>query len=127
MSEHTKKHRISAHSHSTSLHISHRNKTYIIPKTIAEKYITEPKKKKKTVTPTLEEQLAKLDERYTKAGALLKGFRGRESLTQVQFAKKINVAQNNLSAMENGKRPIGKTIAKRIGKVFKINYRYFLE
>jgi plasmid maintenance system antidote protein VapI len=29
--------------------------------------------------------------------------------------------------MENGRRPIGKTIAKRIEKVFGTNYRYFLE
>jgi transcriptional regulator with XRE-family HTH domain len=68
-----------------------------------------------------------LNRKYTKVGALLKGLRYRENLTQVAFAKKIRVTQANLSNMENGRRPIGKTIAKRIGKEFKIDYRYFLE
>jgi transcriptional regulator with XRE-family HTH domain len=58
---------------------------------------------------------------------LLKGLRAREGLSQVEFAKKINITQANLSAMENGRRPIGKIVAKRIEKVFGTNYRYFLE
>jgi len=69
----------------------------------------------------------KLDKKFTKAGALLKGLRIREDLSQLEFAKKINVSQANLSKMENGKRPIGKIIAKRIEKAFGTNYRYFLE
>lgn len=73
------------------------------------------------------EFFAELDERFTKAGALLKGARHRENMTQKQFAKKLGVSQPNLSAMENGKRAIGKNIAKRIEKLFGINYRYFLE
>lgn len=70
---------------------------------------------------------AKLEKKFTKAGALLKGLRQREGLSQISFAKKINVTQANLSNMENGRRAIGKTIAKRIEKVFSVNYRYFLE
>lgn len=69
----------------------------------------------------------KLDKSFTKAGALLKGLRARENLSQAEFAEKIHVTQANLSHMENGRRPIGKTIAKRIEKVFGTNYRYFLE
>lgn len=68
-----------------------------------------------------------LDKKYTKAGALLQGVRARENLSQVEFAKKINVTQANLSKMENGRRPIGQCIAKRIEKAFGVNYRYFLE
>jgi len=75
----------------------------------------------------IEEVFSELEKRYTRAGALLKGTRAREGLTQEQFAKKINVTQANLSKMETGKRPIGKTIAKRIEKIFGVNYRYFLE
>lgn len=70
---------------------------------------------------------AKLEEQYTKAGVLLKGLRVRENLSQVEFAKKIKVTQANLSNMENGKRPIGKIVAKGIEKVFGTSYRYFLE
>jgi transcriptional regulator with XRE-family HTH domain len=47
-------------------------------------------------------------------------------LLQAEMAKKINVTQADLSKMESGKRPIGKVIAKRIAKIFGVNYRYFL-
>ena len=63
---------------------------------------------------------------YGEAAALLKGLRHRENLTQVEFAEKISVTQANLSAIENGKRTIGKDIAKRIAKIFNIDYRYLL-
>jgi DNA-binding XRE family transcriptional regulator len=128
MSEHTKKRPISAHSHGSTLYITHHHTTYAIPKKIVEKYVVEklPKKQKKA-TPSIQSLFDKLDEKYTKAGALLKGLRLREGLSQVAFAKKINVTQANLSTMENGRRPIGKIVAKRIQKIFGTNYRYFLE
>jgi ribosome-binding protein aMBF1 (putative translation factor) len=129
MSEHTKKHPISAHSHGSTLYITHRQTTYAIPKKIAEKYVvkkeTRIKKAKKSLT--IQTIFEKLDKKYTKAGALLKGLRLREGMSQVVFAKKVNVTQANLSNMENGRRPIGKMIAKRIEKAFGVNYRYFLE
>lgn len=129
MSEHTKKHPISAHAYGSTLHITHHDKTYAIPKKIAEKYIIEDKKRKKVKTSSLpiKALFKKLDDKFTKAGALLKGLRLREGLSQIEFAKKINVTQANLSNMENGRRPIGKIIAKRIEKAFGANYRYFLE
>src|SRR4051794_3838331 len=43
---------------------------------------------------------AKLEKKLTKAGALLKGLRVREGLSQIVFAKKIAVTQANLSNME---------------------------
>ncbi len=69
----------------------------------------------------------KLDAKYTQAGALLRGTRHREGLAQKEFAKKIGITQGDLSKMENGKRSIGKIVAKRIQKMFGVNYRYFLE
>lgn len=56
----------------------------------------------------------------------LRGLRYRENLSQVEFAKGIGISQSNLSAMENGKRSIGKQIANRIATRFNIDYRYFL-
>ena len=67
-----------------------------------------------------------MDEKYTEAGALLRGTRHRENLSQKAFAERIEVEQSDLSKMENGKRPIGKTVAKRIEKEFGVDYRYFL-
>jgi DNA-binding XRE family transcriptional regulator len=129
MSEHTKKHPISAHSYGSTLYITHRHTTYAIPKNIADKYILENENPKKRAIATVSANVLfeKLDKKFTKAGALLKGLRIREDLSQIEFAKKIDVTQANLSKMENGHRPIGKIIAKRIEKVFGTNYRYFLE
>ncbi len=126
MSEHTKKHHINAQAHGSTLHITYHEKTYVIPKNIAEKYVVESKKIKKPAQ-SIKTLFEKLDKKFTKAGALLKGLRAREGLSQIEFAKKIDVTQANLSNMENGHRPIGKIIAKRIEKIFGINYRYFLE
>jgi len=68
----------------------------------------------------------KINKKYTKPGAILKGIRLREGMTQLEFAKDIEVKQYDISKMENGKRPIGKIIAKRIAKRFDINYRILL-
>lgn len=130
MSEHTKKHPIKAHAQGGTLIVSYHDKTYAIPKRIANQYIVEviKKPKQKTAKPVnLKSLFANLESQHTKAGALLKGLRLRENMSQVEFAKKIKVTQANLSNMESGKRPIGKIIAKRIEKVFGTNYRYFLE
>lgn len=67
-----------------------------------------------------------MDKKYTQAGALLRGIRHREGLSQKEFAKRIEVTQSDLSKMENGKRSIGKIVAKRIEEEFGTDYRYFL-
>ncbi|MBA2652641.1 MAG: helix-turn-helix transcriptional regulator [Tatlockia sp.] len=59
-------------------------------------------------------------------GVLLKGLRYREGLSQIEFAKQLNISQTNLSAMENGRRTLGKELAKRIADIFKLDYRVFL-
>ncbi len=56
----------------------------------------------------------------------LKGLRYREGLSQIEFAKQLNISQTNLSAMENGRRIIGKELAKRIADIFELDYRIFL-
>jgi DNA-binding XRE family transcriptional regulator len=61
-----------------------------------------------------------------RAAAMLRGLRHREDLTQIDLAKKIGVSQGDVSGMESGSRPIGKEMAQRIGKVFKIDYRVLL-
>lgn len=73
-----------------------------------------------------DEAFKNLTDRYGKAGALLKGIRVREGLTQIEFAKLIGTSQANLSSMENGTRPIGKNKAKLIAEKFDVDYRCFL-
>lgn len=74
-----------------------------------------------------EKVFAGINRKYTKPGALLRGIRIRENLTQVQMAKKIKVTQSDISQMENGTRKIGRKIAQRIEKLFGVDYRSFLE
>ena len=67
-----------------------------------------------------------LTDKYGEQGSLLKGLRARENINQAEFAKRINITQPELSKLETGKRPIGKVVAQRIAKEFKIDYRVFL-
>lgn len=107
---------------------SYRGKEYLIPISVASLYeVPEQKNKKEEDSVSVEEVFAELTEEYSQAGALLKGLRARENMTQAEFAEKIAVTQANLSKMENGKRPIGKIVAKRIANIFDIDYRCFLE
>ncbi|MBS0359109.1 MAG: helix-turn-helix transcriptional regulator [Proteobacteria bacterium] len=109
--------------HQTVLHLVYKGHTYNIPKSVAEKY----QDKSKMVGRVLPEDVFDhIEKKFTKAGVLLRGTRHREGLTQVEMARKIKVTQADLSKMESGKRPIGKLIAKRIEKIFHVNYRYFL-
>lgn len=67
-----------------------------------------------------------LYDKYGKSGTTLRGFRSRDGLTQVELAEKLGIPQSDVSAMEHGRRPIGKVMAKRCAAVFKTDYRVFL-
>ena len=108
------------------MRMRHRNQIYAIPRHIAEQYrVCSSKEEEPSVNA--EAVFFALDQKFTKPGALLRGLRYRENLNQTEFAKKIKVSQADLSKMENGKRPIGKIIAKRIEALFGMNYRSFLD
>lgn len=57
---------------------------------------------------------------------ILRAYRNREGLTQRQLAELTGIPQRHLSEMENGKRPIGKENAKKIGQALKVDYRFLL-
>jgi DNA-binding XRE family transcriptional regulator len=56
----------------------------------------------------------------------LRGFRGKEEITQAELAARLGISQNMVSDMESGKRNISVKMAKRIGEEFKISYKVFL-
>jgi DNA-binding XRE family transcriptional regulator len=56
----------------------------------------------------------------------LKGARLMGELTQAQLAEKINIKPHHISEMENGKRPIGKEMAKRLARALNTGYKVFL-
>jgi DNA-binding XRE family transcriptional regulator len=59
-------------------------------------------------------------------GRLLKGLRTRENLTQAQLSEKTGLNTRHISEMEHGKRPIGKTMAKRLAAALNASYKMFL-
>lgn len=59
-------------------------------------------------------------------GKGLAGARYREGLTQVQLSELTGIPQRHISEMENGKRPIGREMAKRLGKALNTSYKVFL-
>ena len=59
-------------------------------------------------------------------GKALFGARYREGLTQTQLAELTGIPQRHISEMENGRRPIGKEMARRLGKALNISYKVFL-
>lgn len=116
MSEHMK-----THLTKNDVRMYHAGAVYQFPQEVAEKY------RLTTQQATEADIFADINKKYSKPGALLRGIRVRENLTQQQLAKKIKVTQSDVSQMENGVRAIGRMIAKRIEKLFDVDYRSFLE
>jgi transcriptional regulator with XRE-family HTH domain len=56
----------------------------------------------------------------------IRGYRYRENLTQRQLAELTGIPQRHISEMENGKRTIGKEMAKRLAKALHTDYKMFL-
>lgn len=96
---------------------------YALPVGVIEKYKVKGVAKKHL---SINDVFGELIDEHGEPGLLLKGLRHRESLSQIEFAKILNITQANLSAMENGRRSIGKEIAKRIAEQFEVDYRMFL-
>ena len=67
-----------------------------------------------------------LNQKYSKPGAILRGARLKEGLSQKKLAEQMRIPQNHISEMEHGKRPIGKKMSQRFSKILKINYKVFL-
>lgn len=95
---------------------------YVVPIEVMERYKITPDNQYTSIDGLFSD----LTQKSGEPGVLLKGLRYREGLSQIEFAKKLNISQTNLSAMENGKRAIGKELAKRIADIFGLDYRNFL-
>ena len=118
MSAHTKMHPIEKVAMIT-WHGAH----YAVPIDVIDRYKL-PQEKDDILS--IEDVFGDLISEYGESRSLLKGLRRREGLSQIEFAKKINITQTNLSAIENGRRSIGKELAKRISEAFNIDYRILL-
>lgn len=67
-----------------------------------------------------------LNDRKKLPAITFRGIRAKTGLTQAEVANKLGITQADVSKIESGKRPIGKVLARRIEKEFKIDYRRFL-
>ena len=67
-----------------------------------------------------------LGDSMKRPGAVLRGFRLRDQMTQVVLAGGLSCPQPWISQMECGARPIGKKMAERLSQVFKVDRRVFL-
>ena len=56
----------------------------------------------------------------------LAGAREKEGLTQRELSRLTGIPQRRISEMENGRRPIKKETAKKLGKTLNISYKVFL-
>lgn len=75
---------------------------------------------------SLDEFFQQTDDGRPMSAVSLAGLRYREDYTQKELGDMIGVDQANVSKMERGLRPIGKNMAKKLAKVFKVDYRIFL-
>jgi ribosome-binding protein aMBF1 (putative translation factor) len=83
-----------------------------------------PKKSKKLIPWR---KVAKKEiKKYSETGAVIRGSRFKEGYTQKQLADLLGVKPHHISEMEHGKRSVGKEMAQRLGRVFKVDYRIFL-
>ena len=96
---------------------------YAVPVEIMENYKVKSDNKDYT---SVDDLFGDLTQKSGEPGVLLKGLRYREGFSQITLAKQLNISQTNLSAMENGRRSIGKELAKRIADIFELDYRIFL-
>ncbi len=83
------------------------------------------------VSPGVEERTYTVAEVFpelatNRAGVLIRGYRGREGMTQRQLAEATGIPQRHISEMEHGKRVIGKERAKKIATVLNADYRMLL-
>lgn len=64
--------------------------------------------------------------KYKKAGLALRGARYREGFSQKELAKRCKISQENISKMENGRRPMGEKVARKLAKALRIDFHLLL-
>ena len=73
-----------------------------------------------------EEVFPELADDARRPAVMLRGSRYKADMTQKKLAELLGIRQHHLSEMENGKRSIGRKMAKRLAEVFDCDYRLFI-
>jgi|GEM_PF-1543713 len=123
MSAHTRKHPTKSRS-SLKREIAHKlamvndTKDLEILNKIIDKYLPEDEK---SYTP-VEVFGNDWTDPFKKLGNLIRGYRAREGMSQIELAKKLKgVKQSNISAWENAKEPVPEKRLKQMTKLFGID------
>lgn len=97
---------------------------YVVPKHLGRKLLAmlEAEQEKSDSIPA-EVVFPVLNDDVQRPATCLRGLRYRQEMTQKQLADKIGIRQHHLSEMENGKRPIGKAMAKKLAEALNGNWQ----
>lgn len=106
--------------------LSSRPKTYTLPRHIAKELHAYIESRAVRDSIPAEEVFPVLKDDVQRPATVLRGMRYRERLTQKALAQKLGIRQHHLSEMENGKRPIGKEMAKKLAAALNTDWRVFL-
>jgi len=88
------------------------------------------KEHKKAITTIVSEMsvsdenpFVEIEARLPSYSICLRGARHKEGFSQKEVSKRTGIAITNLSKMENGQRKIGEKLAKKLAKIYKVDYR----
>lgn len=106
--------------------LSAKPKTYRMPRLVAEELQAYIEARVDSTFIPAEQVLPELFDPVQGPAVVLRGTRYRAELTQKQLAEKLGIRQHHLSEMENGKRPIGKEMAKKLAKALNADWRVLM-
>jgi len=73
-----------------------------------------------------EKVLPELGDDTQRPATMLRGARYKAGMTQKELAEALEIHQHHLSEMEHGKRPIGKSMARKLAESLECDYKVFL-
>ena len=105
--------------------IGKKPQTFVIPMNVGKEVIDFISVRTKEKSIPASEVLSELTDDALRPATMLRGSRYKAGWTQKDLAHVLDIKQHHVSEMENGKRPIGKAMAKRFAEVFDCDYRIF--
>ena len=101
-------------------------RAFDVPNRVALSIISIVKNYEKKETVGWREAFSKEIEDLGESALALKGARAKENMTQKKLAHLLGTSQVYISQLENGRKEINKHLAKKLEKIFNINYKVFL-
>ena len=103
-----------------------RLRSFDVPSRVVSNIISIVKDYEKEEPVDWREAFRKEIEELGESALALKGARVKENMTQKKLAHLLGTSQVYISQLENGRKEINKQMAKKLEKIFNINYKVFL-